>query len=790
MSSPESHSLATGVRILVVDDHPNTATTLARALSQLGPELEVIAATSGKAALEEVHKGAVDLLITDMMMPEMNGLELIEKLQHHPAGKPVYTILITAYDVPGLKVSARRLKVDEVLIKPIRPEVLCQTVHRVIQGWNGVKLPEYAEEVHQAFKILVADDQPDNVILLSRYLSNEGYVILTAADGEETLAKVREKMPDLVLLDVNMPKKDGFEVLKEIRADAAIKHIPVIVLTAARIDPIDMQSGLYLGADDYVTKPFERRELMARISTKLRAKQAEDVIRRQNKKLNVLPEIGKELSAHLDVNELADILLRRSVETLGAMYGHVIIFDARAPLHKQYGISRSSRPGAEANVPPLNALLEELRETRQTLILEDTSHDLHWQTPPEDPTRSVIIVPLFGRLELMGVLILTHEQKGYFTLEHQVLLQAIASQAAIAMENARLYSRVAQEKRRLDAVLQSAADPILMFDSDGCLSLLNDAAQKLFTNHEFRLGLPLVRGSGYDDLTRLLEESFGSSQPKTGEIVWPDHRTLAALVTPIEMGGCVVMLHDVTHFKNLDRVKNEFISTASHDLKNPIAVISGFSDLLVRAGPLNETQTGFVQHIHSAAVNMNELVQNLLQLAKMDMGIEPNREPVDLNALLLEVRDEFQPQIETKQQTLTFADASGNPRVQGDRLQLKQALRNLVGNASKYTPNSGSICISLETGVDQAVVHVKDTGYGIPPEDLPFIFDRFYRVRNEAAPNIEGNGLGLAIVKSILEAHGGQIGVESEPGKGSCFTFTLPLMQEEFPTALNSRMVV
>ena len=109
-------------RILVVDDHPNTALTLSRAISQLGPSLEVISATNGRTALERVKDGAVDLLITDMMMPEMNGLELIEHLKKHPGGHPTYTILITAYDVPGLRESARRLKVDETIIKPVRPE--------------------------------------------------------------------------------------------------------------------------------------------------------------------------------------------------------------------------------------------------------------------------------------------------------------------------------------------------------------------------------------------------------------------------------------------------------------------------------------------------------------------------------------------------------------------------------------------------------------------------------------------------------------------------------------------
>jgi CheY-like chemotaxis protein len=255
-------------RVLVVDDHPGTATTLARALSQLGPEIEVVSATSGKMALEQVRDNAVDLVITDMMMPEMNGLELIEKLQSHPGGRPAYTILITAYDVPGLKESARRLKVNQTIIKPFRPEHICQIVSKALEDFGPSKSLKNTIELKQSHKILIADDVEDNLSLLSRYLVNEGYTFITADNGVKALEITRSEMPDLILLDINMPEKDGFEVLKEIRMDPAIEHIPVIILTAARPDPVDVRTGLELGADDYVTKPFDRRELLARIRTK------------------------------------------------------------------------------------------------------------------------------------------------------------------------------------------------------------------------------------------------------------------------------------------------------------------------------------------------------------------------------------------------------------------------------------------------------------------------------------------------------------------------------------------
>jgi DNA-binding response OmpR family regulator len=427
-------------RILIVDDHPGMATTLARAVSQIGPELEVISANGGRDALDRVKDLPVDLLITDMMMPDMNGMELIEKLRSHPAGRPAFTILMTAYDVPGLKESARRLKVNETIIKPFPPERLRQIVRVALEGMNQTRAVQPVMVSQQQFKILVADDVSDNVSLLARYLQSEGFHYITASDGAETLDKTRSEMPDLILLDVNMPQKDGFEVLKELRADPAIEHTPVIILTAARIDQMDIQTGLNVGADDYITKPFDRRELLARIRTKLRAKESEDTIRRRNKEFNILPEIGREFSARTDLDELAGIILRRTVETLGAGLGHIFIVDSESTLHKSYCVSASSPGFPEEQLPPLSAMLDQIKDASQGLIIPDVHADLFWRNLPGDSIGSILIVPLLGRINLIGLLVLIHEKAGYFNADHQLLLRAIASQAAIAVEDILIFT--------------------------------------------------------------------------------------------------------------------------------------------------------------------------------------------------------------------------------------------------------------------------------------------------------------------------------------------------------------
>lgn len=535
------------VHILVVDDHPNTASTLARALTQLGSSIHVTTATNGAEALEKVKDRSVDILITDMIMPEMTGLELIEKMQNHPGGRPGFSYLVTAYDVPGLKVTAYRLKVNEVIVKPVRPELICQIVVKAMEQMRHATIPNRKNIADKKrHRILVVDDKQDNVTLLARYLDYEGYDNITAEDGIEALEKIRKDLPDLVLLDVNMPRKDGFAVLEEMRADPAVKHIPVIILTAARLDPMDVQSGLNLGADDYVTKPFDRHELMARIRTKLRVKESDDIIRRRNRELSILPEIGKELSARPDMQDLAGVLLKRTVETLGAFEGYVVLINRDGTYQKgfHFAPAASKTLAAIPENPFTSFLYLHLKETRQSLIIEDTQKDPRWISKPNDPIHSAIAVPLFGRRELLGLITLTHELEKYFTLDHVLLLQAIASQAAIAIENSNLYASAIQHQKQLSAILQSIDMPVLMFDGQGKLSQVNPVGESLFTNS--KINQLLSSEQGYEPLTLLMNEARQTHADQSGEVTWPDQRKFFARITSMEDGSQVAVLRDVT----------------------------------------------------------------------------------------------------------------------------------------------------------------------------------------------------------------------------------------------------
>lgn len=432
MEHSTSSATSTPMRVLVVDDHPGTAETLVRAIARISPNLEVQSASDGESALKQYNGEPIDIIITDMMMPRMDGIELIEQLRKRNGGNALYSILITAYDVPGLKETARRMKVDQVLIKPFPPERICQIVSRALERTRPAKPDIDPPNKLPVHRLLIADDNPGNIFLLRRYLQEDEYEIVTAANGQETLQILRSAPFDLVLLDVNMPEMDGFQVLEQIRNDPNLAHIPVVIITAARLDPVDMQYALNLGADDYIVKPFDRRELMGRIHTRLRVKEMEDALRRRNRELSLVPEIGQMLSGDFQLPVSVPLILRRIVETLAALWGALSMTDAQGNLGRETYFF-----DGEQNIQPAqmdwNAFLPQIHENRRGWVLKVKHGDLPWS----GSARSLAVVPLFSGANLLGLLLLASKQPDAFSEEHLSLLQVIAWQIAMAVEHAR-----------------------------------------------------------------------------------------------------------------------------------------------------------------------------------------------------------------------------------------------------------------------------------------------------------------------------------------------------------------
>lgn len=276
----------------------------------------------------------------------------------------------------------------------------------------------------------------------------------------------------------------------------------------------------------------------------------------------------------------------------------------------------------------------------------------------------------------------------------------------------------------------------------------------------------------HPDIVSLLKRAQ-ESPLKYHEINFDDGRIYNAQYTPIGGFGSVITMQEISYLKQLDRVKNEFVHTISHDLRSPLTSVLGYTELIQRAGALNDQQIDFLDHIRASVQSITSLVNDLLDLSRLEAGFDTRRELVDLGNILKFALDTMEGQLKINNLTLKMDIGKDIPELRGNPIRLRQLLDNLLGNAVKYSPIGSTIHISLHSEDNQIIFSVSDEGVGIPQPEQARIFEKFYRASN-VPDDVGGSGLGLAIVKSIVDAHQGRIWVESVKGKGSTFFVVLP----------------
>jgi signal transduction histidine kinase len=281
-------------------------------------------------------------------------------------------------------------------------------------------------------------------------------------------------------------------------------------------------------------------------------------------------------------------------------------------------------------------------------------------------------------------------------------------------------------------------------------------------------------------LLALLEST--TTEKQSAEIVLADKRTYLATASSVmvegQQIGRVCIMRDVTHFKELDIQKSEFVATVSHDLRSPLTLMRGYATMLDMVGELNEQQQGYVKKIISGVENMSRLVNNLLDLGRIDLGVGLQVENVSVLDIIESATSALQLQAAQKNIDLIVELSKDMPNtVEADQALLHQAVYNLVENAIKYTPDHGSVTVRTSSQPGFLIFAVEDTGIGIAADDLPRLFEKFYRGKQREARAQHGSGLGLAIVHSIATNHGGRIWVDSVVGEGSTFYLQIPLTQ-------------
>ncbi|MBX3047149.1 MAG: response regulator [Anaerolineales bacterium] len=413
---------------------------------------------------------------------------------------------------------------------------------------------------------------------------------------------------------------------------------------------------------------------------------------------------------------------------------------------------------------------------------EEDSFELAESIKTSQPTLPVIFLAQHASQEqlLRGV------QLGfvdYLTLpvEPAVLLEAASRglerkrrwEGWLRRETGRVTGPLARRLAELESILQQVNDGVILVDADRKVLMVNRAFRKAFG-----LGSKDPAGRRLQDVLPNKELLDALDKPAAesarAEIKSPTGRTYDARLSVIQGLGTVISLHDITNLIELDHLRKDFVNTVSHDLRSPLTAILGYVELIERAGPVNPQQAEFIRRVKTSVHTTTELIDDLLDLGRVEVGLIDELAPVDLCAIVEKTIEAFQSQIEAKTQSFKLSAGDNLPAVLGSHTQLGQVAANLIGNAIKYTPQGGEVRVMLRHEQKQLILHVADTGPGIPLDEQTKIFDRFYRATN-ALPNVPGTGLGLAIVKTIVENHRGRIWVDSKVGEGSIFTVVLPL---------------
>jgi PAS domain S-box-containing protein len=388
-------------------------------------------------------------------------------------------------------------------------------------------------------------------------------------------------------------------------------------------------------------------------------------------------------------------------------------------------------------------------------------------------------LPMLHEGDFVGVLWLGHKTPHAFSSDEINLLSILAGQLGAAIANSHLYQRAEQERLRLMAVLDGTPDAVIVIDPEGRVLLINPAlAALLNVRAEDAVGQSIEDVVTFPVLAKLLLEK--DYDALTEEIELSHGQVMFASVSDIQTEdgnvlGRVCVLWDISHYKRLDALKTEFVSTVSHDLRAPLTLMRGYATMLGMVGDVNDQQREFIGKILSSVDQMGNLVDNLLDLGRIEAGMGLSITSIPIESIVHEVLGAFRPQAVNKQITLHVELGEGMEPILADPTLVRQALANLLDNAIKYTPAGGEVKVEVEQDDTIQRIRVTDTGVGIAPTDQARLFEKFYRAQRGENLRQKGLGLGLAIVKSIVEQHGGRVTVESRLGRGSTFIIEMPI---------------
>lgn len=622
--------------------------------------------------------------------------------------------------------------------------------------------------------ILIVDSSIESrAWLIANVLDPAGYAHIEVPRLDEAHAKISRFQPAVIIFAAS----NDFAAATSFIAQYATS-IPIIVI-AATPSLEEVQAELRAGARDVLVRPLEADRLaqaIERIRRQLHVSQERDTLlveaKDRSEEFNALHAVGKKTAALLDLEEILTTVVGAAVTLTRAEQGSLMLLDPETGELYLRASQNLAEPGAQRlRIKVNDSLMGQVIQSGRPVML--SGNDLV-KIRTSFLVKALLCVPLAVGGKTIGVLSVDNKISSRTFSDHEVnLLSTFADYAAIAIENSRLYPSAESERANLNTVLRDIQDAVIVVDHDMRILLVNQAARDAFKLAGQVVGQPLITLIQHPRVIALFDQHKLRPKNWQAEIALEDGRILQGYLSVLNGIGFGAIMHDITRLKELDRIKSEFVSIVSHDLRTPLTAIRGYVSLLSRAGPLNSQQQEFVTRVENSMTNIVDLIADLLDIGRIEAGLDWEMESIQLQTVIHEAAQQQQPGAAAKHQTLTVKVPDLSP-ILGNAQRLRQVAANLIGNAVKYTPDNGRVEVLLREDSDFLVLQVRDTGIGISLEDQRRIFDKFYRVESELTDNISGSGLGLAIVKAIVEKHGGRVWVESEMGKGSTFTVLLP----------------
>jgi PAS domain S-box-containing protein len=504
-----------------------------------------------------------------------------------------------------------------------------------------------------------------------------------------------------------------------------------------------------------------------------------------------LLEISRALTEELDLATVLTRILQSTAELLAGQAGLVVLREeeGRWKIRAHYGLPETvlgvfnplladipeHGDARRFALPEVNRRLQAIAEAAQLGLLQG------------------VALPMVARGEVVGLIYIFRGYPTGFTANDRTLLAAFASQAAIAVHNAQLYQQTAAEKRRLDAILDSSADGVLIMNPAHTIQRFNQALARI-------TGWPAAEALGqqHDEIIRWARREPGPDLGQAEAGGWP----LGARPAPLYVEGdllrrgggllpvaityaplfdrenrlvnLIANVRDITKYREAEELKSTFISIISHELRTPVSLIKGYAETLRREDARWEAEVvrDSLAVIEEEADRLADLIENLLDASRLQAGaLRLSQAEVQLDRLAARLVEKFKTQ--TTHHTLAAEFPAGFPVIIGDEARLTQVLSNLLSNAIKYAPG-GRITIRGRVAPAEVIVSVSDEGPGIAADDLPHVFERFYRGNSDVARRVKGTGLGLFLARAVVEAHNGRIWVEAPAGRGTTFLFALP----------------